>query len=49
VLEAMGIEPRYAKGSIRFSLGISTTDSDISYCIETIPALVERLRLAHTS
>ena len=47
VLEAMGIEPRYAKGSIRFSLGISTTDSDISYCIETIPALVEHLRLTH--
>jgi len=48
VLEAMGVEPRYAKGSIRFSLGISTTDRDISYCVETIPDLVEHLRLAHT-
>ncbi len=49
VLEAMGVEPRYAKGSIRFSLGIGTTDSDISYCIETIPGMVEHLRSVHTS
>jgi len=48
VLEAMGVDTRYVKGSVRFSLGMGTTDSDISYCIETIPALVEHLRSVHT-
>ena len=47
VLEAMGVESGYAKGSVRFSLGMGTTDSDISYCIKTIPALVKHLRSMH--
>lgn len=49
VLKAMGVENGYVRGSVRFSLGIGTTGADISYCIKTIPLLVEHLRSLHTS
>ncbi len=44
VLVAMGVDPREAQGSVRFSLGRSTTEEEIDYCIETLPPIVARLR-----
>lgn len=44
VLLAMGIDPRDAQGSVRFSLGRSTTDEEIDYVIEKFPGVVARLR-----
>ncbi len=44
VLLAIGVEPREAQGSVRFSLGRSTTEEDIDYVIEKLPPVVARLR-----
>lgn len=44
VLLAMGVEPRDAQGSVRFSLGRATTEKDIDYVIEKFPGVVGRLR-----
>ncbi len=44
VLLAMGVDPREAQGSVRFSLGRSTTEEDIDYVIEKLPPVVARLR-----
>ncbi|MDI6907337.1 MAG: cysteine desulfurase family protein [Thermoanaerobacterales bacterium] len=44
VLLAMGIEPGTALGTIRISMGRGTTESEISYLLEVLPPLVERLR-----
>ena len=44
VLEAIGISKEWIKGSIRFSIGSSTTDRDISYCLKEIPNIIEHLR-----
>jgi len=44
VLKAMRVSKEWIKGSIRFSLGLSTTDKDISYCLEEIPGIIEHLR-----
>ena len=44
VLEAMGVSKEWIKGSIRFSLGSSTTDRDISYCLKEVPSIIEHLR-----
>jgi len=44
VLEAMGIDPTDAAGGLRLSLGRSTTENDIAYIIERLPAIVERVR-----
>ena len=44
VLEAMGVDPIIGQGTLRFSLGESTTKDDIDFVIETIPPIVERLR-----
>ncbi len=43
-LTAMGIEPAAAQGTIRFSLGRSTTREDIDYIVGVLPAIVNRLR-----
>lgn len=45
VLLAMGIPHEFAHGSLRFSLGRYTTESDIQKVIEVLPGIVERLRL----
>jgi len=34
VLEAMGFGPKLARGAVRLSLGWSTSDADIDYCLE---------------
>ena len=44
VLEAMGIDVKVAEGSIRFSLGIATTDKEIECALEIVPKAVEKLR-----
>ena len=44
VLLAMGIRTEYAHGSLRFSLGRSTTEADIDYVLEQFPPIVETLR-----
>jgi cysteine desulfurase len=51
VLLAMGVSPRDAQGSVRFSLGRGTTEEDVDYVIEKFAPVVARLRsmspLAH--
>ncbi len=45
VLTAMGISRDEARASLRFSLGRTTTESDISRALEIIPRIVARLRV----
>jgi len=44
VLTAIGLDRMFAHGSLRFSLGRFTKDSDIDTVLETLPAVVRRLR-----
>ena len=44
VLLAMGIPAENAHGSLRVTLGRSTTDGDIDYFLEVFPPIVARLR-----
>ncbi|NBS41123.1 cysteine desulfurase [bacterium] len=44
VILSLGLPYEVAHGSVRFSLGHSTTDADIDYVLETLPPLVEKLR-----
>jgi cysteine desulfurase len=44
VLEAMGVPRGLAQGSLRLSLGYSSTDDDVDLAVEVIPPAVERLR-----
>ena len=44
VLLAMGIPGENAHGSLRVTLGRSTTDEDIDYFLEVFPPIVARLR-----
>jgi len=44
VLAAMGIDRRVAEGSLRLSLGHTTTEADIEAALDVIPPIVERLR-----
>ena len=44
VLTACGLPYEYAHGSLRFTLGKSTTKQDIDYVIKYLPGIVERLR-----
>jgi len=44
VLTSMGIPPEIAHGSLRFSLGKSTTENEIKYVIKVLPEIVEKLR-----
>ena len=41
---AMGLPYEVAHGSLRFTLGRSTTKKDIDYLLKTLPPLVEKLR-----
>jgi len=40
----MGIPPEAAHGSLRLSLGKSTTGADVDYVLEKLPGVVKRLR-----
>jgi len=44
VLRAMGVEPRFAKGALRLSLGHTTTQENVDRAIEVVVASVQRLR-----
>ncbi|MFZ1615093.1 MAG: cysteine desulfurase NifS, partial [Holophaga sp.] len=44
VLRAMGVEPKLALGTIRFSLSRDTTDQEIETVVELLPSLLEELR-----
>lgn len=45
VLLAIGLEHEQAHGSLRFSLGRSTSEDDIQAVIEKLPPIIERLRM----
>ena len=44
VLIAMGVPHEKAHGSLRLSISHETTEEDIDYIIEQVPAIVEKLR-----
>ena len=49
VLKAMGLSTHRAQNSIRFSLGLNNTDSDITRTIRELPTLVHKLRALSNS
>jgi cysteine desulfurase len=49
VLLAMGAGEELARGSLRFSLGRTSTDADIDALLEVLPAVVTRARAAGLS
>ncbi|MEY2405007.1 MAG: cysteine desulfurase, partial [Acidimicrobiaceae bacterium] len=44
VLAALGVSRELAQGSLRLSLGTTTTDDDIDLALAVIPPAVARLR-----
>ncbi len=44
VLLAIGVPHEQAHGSLRLSISHETTEEDVSYILEQVPAIVERLR-----
>jgi cysteine desulfurase len=44
VLTAMGIDPDLAHASLRLTVGASNTEADIDHVLDTLPAIVARLR-----
>jgi cysteine desulfurase len=44
VLKAMKLDPLCSRGSIRFSLGLGTTEEDIEHCLRFIPPLALRFQ-----
>jgi cysteine desulfurase len=44
VLAALGVDPSLAKGSLRLSLGWTTTVAEIDHALAVIPAAVAQLR-----
>jgi cysteine desulfurase len=45
VLMALGLAPEDARATLRLSLGHQTTEEEIDFALETIPPVIERLRL----
>jgi cysteine desulfurase len=45
VLTAIGLPPEDARATLRLSLGHQNTEQEIDFALETIPAVIERLRL----
>ncbi|MDR3663550.1 MAG: aminotransferase class V-fold PLP-dependent enzyme, partial [Mycobacterium sp.] len=46
VLIAMGADPASARGSLRFSLGHTSSDEDVDTALAVLPAAVDRARQA---
>ncbi|WP_067569719.1 cysteine desulfurase family protein [Nocardia acidivorans] len=46
VLLAMGVEPRQARGSLRFTLGHNSTDADVDALLAALPQVVDRAKAA---
>lgn len=44
VLTAIGLDADAAHGSVRFSVGHSTTRADVDYVLDVLPPMIERLR-----
>ncbi len=44
ILLAMGADPTDSQGALRFSLGYGNTDEDVSYTVEAIEQVVNKLR-----
>ncbi len=44
VILALGVPYEYAHGSIRFTLGRSTTKEDLDYVLEKLPGVIQKLR-----
>lgn len=44
VLTAIGLPPEEARASLRFSLGRHTTEADVEFALEVVPAAVAQLR-----
>jgi len=44
VLAAMGVPKELAAGSLRLSLGWTSTDADVDHVVDVLPAAVRRLR-----
>jgi cysteine desulfurase len=44
VLEAIGIDPVWAQGSVMFTLGIEDTDQEVEFLLKELPPIVDRLR-----
>jgi cysteine desulfurase len=49
VLVAMGTEPEFIHGSIRMSMGSSTTKEEIEYVLEVLPEVINKLRKMSTT
>ena len=48
VLTAIGLPPALARGHLRLTLGRSTTDADIDFVLDHLPAIAQRLRALST-
>ncbi|WP_433605811.1 cysteine desulfurase family protein [Prescottella agglutinans] len=46
VLTAMGVDPAVARGSLRFSLGHTSTERDVEALLSALPQVIERARAA---
>ncbi|QBJ95182.1 cysteine desulfurase [Rhodococcus sp. ABRD24] len=46
VLTAMGVDPVVARGSLRFSLGHTSTERDVEALLSALPQVIERARAA---
>ena len=44
VLLSIGLPHEVAHGSLRLTMGAKTTEEEVDYVIETVPAIVQRLR-----
>lgn len=44
VLMALGLDADAANGSVRFTVGLSTTVEDVDYVLEVLPPMIARLR-----
>lgn len=46
ILEAIGLEPAWTKGGLRFTVGLANTKEDIDLAIQTLPGIVAKLKKA---
>lgn len=44
VIMATGVDAALAQGTVLFSLGVNNTEDDVTYVLEKLPSIVERLR-----
>jgi cysteine desulfurase len=49
VLLALGLEPEWALGSLRITVGRATTDAHIDRLLSVLPEVVHRLRKSETT